>query len=862
MLRILQNNQILKYNNINLIKKCLIPNLTNHSNSIISFSSISGSKNLLSSNYSKLLLTNHYSTLNSNNITNTTSENSIQDSLLNTFQPLINPTTKDVNTHNKNNNNEGEESITIDITFLKKKYTLTLPSNTDIQTIMTPKFFYGNFDSGIKLIRLKTFICTDNDGQNLPRNLKLNQMNSKNISLHIVKKEYAHDTQELSSKDIFKQIIEDFNVDIPLEGEKMDMFLDSFISELAVTSPKTLHTMKIDNSVRKHLIVHLRDHYRSNWATKDKNTLVEELANLKYPHSWFPEARKYKRHFVLHVGPTNSGKTFNALKRLTEAESGVYCGPLRLLAHEVYDKIIDKGISCNLMTGQTKIIDKDANHTACTIETLSTDQMVEVAVIDEFQMVSDLQRGWAWTKAILGVPAAEVHLCGDNTAVNLVQKICAITGDSMEIKNYERLAELRLSPKIPKPKELKKGDCVIAFTRKKILEMKDLFEKKYGYKCGVVYGPLPPLTRVNQAKLFNEEEFDILLATDAIGMGINLNIKRIIFSSMMKFDGENQRNLYDSEIKQIAGRAGRYKSDEKAKGLVTSFERRDLEAIGKALDSSNIASERAAVFPQYQQLELFSKHEDNSNYSFSELLSNFIEYTNLDELYFLESFDKKIEILTLIDHIDLPIKDKFNFLLAPISNTNPYAKEYLQLFAKYIESGEEVPFLIDVPELPNMKGLGFYRQHLSEYLENLENLYNIVDCYLWLAQKYENFTKTLEAQNVSIELSERISEALNFKILKKHQPRTQTLNYQHVIGEDGKPMKSLKNILLMEPRKRREYLEEKNKKADKKRKNQLKAKAFIEAKKVRVEHNKLLQQQYYEKKQQKLEETQNKLEQK
>jgi ATP-dependent RNA helicase SUPV3L1/SUV3 len=132
----------------------------------------------------------------------------------------------------------------------------------------------------------------------------------------------------------------------------------------------------------------------------------------------------------MHVGPTNSGKTYNAMKRLETATSGVYCGPLRLLAHEIYDRFNSKGIPCNLITGEDRRVreDVEAFITSCTVEMVPLSQTVDVAVADPV-------RGWAWTQALLGLRAREIHLCGEPSAVNIVKKICETLDEEVEVSN-------------------------------------------------------------------------------------------------------------------------------------------------------------------------------------------------------------------------------------------------------------------------------------------------------------------------------------------------------------------------------------------------------------------------------------------
>lgn len=150
------------------------------------------------------------------------------------------------------------------------------------------------------------------------------------------------------------------------------------------------------------------------------------------PHEWFTKARGMQRRIIYHNGPTNSGKTFTALEELALADKGIYCAPLRLLAWEIQEKLEGRGIPCNLITGQEKIINEQASHTSCTIETASLSEPYQVAIIDEVQMIGDEDRGAAWTNALLGLQAETIHLCGDPRALALVDRICQITGDKVK----------------------------------------------------------------------------------------------------------------------------------------------------------------------------------------------------------------------------------------------------------------------------------------------------------------------------------------------------------------------------------------------------------------------------------------------
>lgn len=254
-----------------------------------------------------------------------------------------------------------------------------------------------------------------------------------------------------------------------------------------------------------------------------------QVADLRYPAEWYPMARSIQRTIHLHVGPTNSGKTYHALKRLEQAENGFYAGPLRLLAQEVYHRFKDKGVPCSLVTGDEVKDPEDgqvARIVSNTVEMVSTGQQYDVGVIDEIQMIANPQRGWAWTRAVLGCQAKELHLCGETRTVPLIRELCALTGDNLEIHRYERLNALEVMPHSLRGnlKALEKGDCVVAFSRVGIHSLKADIEKLTGRRAAIVYGGLPAEIRTQQAKLFNDpdNDYDFLVASDAIGMGLNL----------------------------------------------------------------------------------------------------------------------------------------------------------------------------------------------------------------------------------------------------------------------------------------------------------------------------------------------------
>ena len=265
---------------------------------------------------------------------------------------------------------------------------------------------------------------------------------------------------------------------------------------------------------------------RNSSASKRQDQ--NKLADLRFPVEWYPATRALQRKIHLHVGPTNSGKTYHALKRLEDAESGLYAGPLRLLAHEVYSKLNLQGKRCHLITGDERHLaeGEGVKMTSCTVEMVPTSSKVEVAVIDEIQMIGNQERGWAWTQAVLGLQAKELHLCGEERSVPLIRELSAAMGDELQIHHYQRLNPLKSMANSlgGDLKKLRKGDCVIAFSKMAIHSLKQKIERITKKPVAIVYGSLPPEVRAQQAALFNDpdNDYDILVASDAIGMGLNL----------------------------------------------------------------------------------------------------------------------------------------------------------------------------------------------------------------------------------------------------------------------------------------------------------------------------------------------------
>ncbi|XP_043696249.1 DExH-box ATP-dependent RNA helicase DExH18, mitochondrial-like [Telopea speciosissima] len=480
-----------------------------------------------------------------------------------------------------------------------------------------------------------------------------------------------------------------------------------------------------------------------------------ESADLTKPYTWFPFARAMKRKIVYHCGPTNSGKTYNALQRFMEAKNGIYCSPLRLLAMEVFDKVNAVGVYCSLQTGQEKKNVPFANHTACTVEMVSTEESYDVAVIDEIQMMGDPCRGYAWTRALLGLMADEIHLCGDPSVLKIVRKICLDTGDELVEHHYERFKPLVVEAKtlLGDLRNVRPGDCVVAFSRREIFEVKLAIEKFTKHRCCVIYGALPPETRRQQASLFNDQdnEYDILVASDAVGMGLNLNIRRVVFYSLSKYNGDKVVPVPATQVKQIAGRAGR-RGSIYPDGLTTALHLDDLDYLIDCLKQPFDEVTKVGLFPFFEQVELFAGQFLNA--PFCQLLEKFGENCRLDGSYFLCKHDHIKKVARMLEKVGgLSLQDRFNFCFAPVNIRDPKAMYHLLGFASSYSQNVPVSIAMGMPK-------GSARNDAE--LLDLETKHQVLSMYLWLSHhfKKDTFPYVNKATAMATDIADLLGQSL------------------------------------------------------------------------------------------------------
>lgn len=450
--------------------------------------------------------------------------------------------------------------------FLKTNLNILVRSVTDVETdVLTKTNEHIKVDDLVQQtpeIMASLFIPNESNIYNIAAYLLNNKNNLKDLSVYTNKKMYESQPE-------------------------IESIMDMIVEKLMYSKFKPYHLQHTFND-------------RNNTQNYNQN-LTLNIMDVDNPCEWFPQARKLKRKFIMHVGPTNSGKTYNALKRLESCKKGYFAGPLRLLAREVYEKFQSRGVRCNLVTGEEVVVDIDekgnrAGLTSGTIEMLSLSDSYDVVVVDEIQMIGDEFRGSAWTNAILGAKAKEIHLCGEMSAIPLIEKLVEMTGDELVINEYNRLGKLIVDDKPVSIHDLKRGDCIVCFSKPVILDMKAHVEKQTGLKCAVIYGALPPETRAQEAQRFNDGEYDVVVASDAIGMGLNLKINRVIFTTTQKYNGKTNITLSDSSIKQIGGRAGRFGVGE-GEGHITAISKDELNVVKKGIDAPIKYLKKATLWP-------------------------------------------------------------------------------------------------------------------------------------------------------------------------------------------------------------------------------------------------------------------------
>lgn len=469
----------------------------------------------------------------------------------------------------------------------------------------------------------------------------------------------------------------------------------------------------------------------------------------RYPES-FELAAGMRRRFIAILGPTNSGKTHQAMDALAAAKSGVYLAPLRLLALENYERLQDREVPVSLVTGEERRLTEGATHIASTIEMLDTERAVDVAVIDEIQMLEDLDRGSAWTAAVCGVPARTVYLLGALNARPAVEALAQRLACPLQLITLQRKSPLEMEAHpLGKLGHLKRGDALIAFSRRDVLDWAAQAAKA-GLKVATIYGNLSPEVRRAQAQRFREGDADVVVATDAIGMGLNLPIRRVVFTTAKKYDGISEDTLPAWLTHQIGGRAGRYGLHEA--GHIAGFDDHTHRQISRLMRTQPEELPRRGFFvtPSLQQLERISRATGEQ--SLAKLLQLFTRNIDLSDDFFLPgNLDEQIERAQWLDTLRLTLAQRFTFSLVPISTRVANLNSAWQTWSSKVANNRTCYLGDDIE--------AFER---SKYpLQAAEDACKKYSAYAWLGYRLPDFFPDAEAAvEIARETSEKVDRML------------------------------------------------------------------------------------------------------
>ncbi|WP_456279164.1 DEAD/DEAH box helicase [Bacillus sp. AK128] len=546
---------------------------------------------------------------------------------------------------------------------------------------------------------------------------------------------------ELSHTVLKEQVAESFN---DLSNEMVDDLLDEYVEDLI-----KIEQIPFDYKTHSELLLKdledreskmLKEQEEIERQKEEEARMLHDIFGRVYNSSINPDIR-----YILHIGETNTGKTFQALQRMIQANSGLYLAPLRLLALEVYDKLNAEGVNCSLKTGEEEKIIKGAHHISCTVEMFHEKDYYEVVVIDESQMIADKDRGFSWYKAITKANAKEVHIIG---SYSMSQIILQIIGESnVTVHEYSRDTPLKVEEQEFKLKQTRKGDALVCFSRKRVLETASQLQKD-GKKVSMIYGSMPPETRRKQIQLFIEGTHTVIVATDAIGMGLNLPIRRIVFLENEKFDGISRRRLTSQEVKQIAGRAGR-------KGLYeigrVAFSQ-DIQLMSRLLEQEDEPIHTFAIAPTSEVFERFQKYSRNLG-DFFYLWDTYESPEGTKKATLIEERELYELVRGTMVEARLSLQDLYSFLHLPFSSYEPIlTKQWRDKLMSVVEGTE-------LPE-PLIK---------FDNLEELELSYKAVGLHLLFLYRLEMRTETSYWEKIRAEISDKIHEILKTDVQIKQR---------------------------------------------------------------------------------------------
>ncbi|WP_198118517.1 helicase-related protein [Massilia rhizosphaerae] len=548
--------------------------------------------------------------------------------------------------------------------------------------------------------------------------------------------------------DDLNQAVEEFVREIAGQADEFGvdpMLFLHVLEDLETSEPAEF----VFDRIRQRLLHAIEREQEERHAARTK----ESINLAEYPAS-FDVASRMTRRFIALLGPTNSGKTHRAMEHLAQADSGVYLAPLRLLALENYERLQGcvradgEPVKVSLVTGEERRLAEGATHVASTVEMLDTRTPVQVAVIDEIQMLADRDRGAAWTAAVCGAPASTVYLVGAPEARRAIEALAERLECPLEVHVLKRKAPLSMETSaVRKLKNLKRGDAVIAFSRRDVLMWRDMITEM-GLSVATVYGNLSPEVRRAQAERFREGQADIVVGTDALAMGLNMPIQRIVMTTAVKYNGVEEEEISAALAKQIAGRAGRYGVHEE--GFVAGYDD-DTHDIMRSLMKEKIPPVPAsgfAVAPSLEQLHRISAVTGET--SLVKLLKRFVHNIDVPDGFFYPRItEEQNGRAEWLDTLDLSVAEKFTLSLVPISTKVPTLESAWSHWAQSLAKRKICKLQPHPQEL--------FWQNLQE----VEDTCRMYSAYAWLGYRMPEFFPSIEeAQALAREASERVDALL------------------------------------------------------------------------------------------------------
>lgn len=557
--------------------------------------------------------------------------------------------------------------------------------------------------------------------------------------------------------------LNDLEIEEPNDELKPYFDQNSLINSLAKlfhkvsSSKKAVSIKKVLEQIDE---IKLRVFQQARTALQAKE--AERITRIGSYSEHFQLARSMSRRLTLYVGPTNSGKTYQALNILAQAETGYYLAPLRLLALEGQEELLKRGRLTSFLTGEERDIRLQATHLAATIEMMDISIPVDVAVIDEAQMLFDKDRGWAWTTAIFGVPAKHIVLTGAPSCIKMIETIAEHLEEPLEIIHCERFTEMEVISKPSKLNDIEPASAVIAFSRRDVLGLKAQLES-VGKNVSVIYGNLSPEVRREEAKRFRSGESDVVVATDAIGMGLNLPIKTLLFWTTEKWDGQEHRELNSEEIRQIAGRAGRYGLYEKA--FIGAFNQWSIKLIADSLKRPIPTQiSHCQVMPGIALVEQIAKVLET--HTLSKILKFFRDKMLVKSPLLCSA--RMEAVIVLAERTDgfshMLLSDRLIFSCAPVDIRDNEIVKYWQSWLNSYQKNQ-VARLTSLPK--KYTNTNSTAQSHNE-LEEAERLTKILTVYSWLSYRFpSNFPDLENCDEQRLIVNQFIERSLRKKGLRR-----------------------------------------------------------------------------------------------